>query len=91
MNTQSTSEFRQISVQETIVLLETSAEGLNEFEAKRRIGASEAPKDESLVLDPGEPLKVSQRITDTGYYYRAGENELGPFTVQDEQDPGFAR
>jgi len=50
---------------------------------------SESPKDEPLVLDPSEVLKVTQRITDVGYYYRAGDNELGPFTVQDEQDLGF--
>jgi len=33
--------------------------------------------------------KVTQRITDVGYYYRAGDIELGPFTVQDEQDLKF--
>jgi len=33
--------------------------------------------------------KVTQRITDVGYYYRAGDMELGPFTVEQEQDPKF--
>jgi len=50
---------------------------------------SDTPKDEPVVLDPNEPLKIAQRITDVGYYYRAGQRELGPFAVQDEQDPGF--
>ena len=30
-----------------------------------------------------------QRVTDVGYYYRAGEVELGPFTVADEDDSKF--
>jgi hypothetical protein len=47
------------------------------------------PNDEPVVLDPSEPLKIVQRITDVGYYYRAGQRELGPFAVQDEQDPSF--
>lgn len=33
--------------------------------------------------------RVVQHITDVGYYYRAGDLELGPFTVQDEEDPKF--
>jgi hypothetical protein len=33
--------------------------------------------------------KVVQRITDIGCYYRAGNLELGPFTVKDEEDPQF--
>lgn len=33
--------------------------------------------------------KVTQRITDVGYYYRAGDLELGPFTVRDEEDLKF--
>jgi len=33
--------------------------------------------------------KVTQRITDVGYYYRAGDMELGPFTVEQEQDPNL--
>jgi len=33
--------------------------------------------------------KVTQRITDVGYYYRAGDVELGPFTVEQEQDPNL--
>lgn len=33
--------------------------------------------------------KAIQRITDAGYYYRAGDVELGPFTFQDEQAPKF--
>jgi len=31
--------------------------------------------------------KVTQRITDVGYYYRAGDLELGPYTAQDKEDP----
>jgi hypothetical protein len=33
--------------------------------------------------------KVAQRITDAGFYYceRSGGEELGPFTVEDEEDP----
>jgi hypothetical protein len=50
---------------------------------------SETAKDEPVALDPSEPLKIAQRITDVGYYYRAGQREVGPFTVQDEQDPDF--
>ncbi len=33
--------------------------------------------------------RVTQRITDVGYYYRVGDKELGPYTVEDEQDPRF--
>jgi len=55
-----------------------------------QVGLQEAPvKDPPLKLDPTEQLKVTQRITEMGYYYRAGERDLGPFTVQDEQDPEF--
>jgi hypothetical protein len=53
-------------------------------------GLQEAPvKDPPLELDPTEQLKASQRITEMGYYYRAGERDLGPFTVQDEEDSEF--
>jgi H+-transporting ATPase len=37
MKTQSTPEFKEISVQETLTLLETSTDGLSESEAERRI------------------------------------------------------
>ena len=35
------------------------------------------------------PPKVAQRITDAGFYYRLreGGEEIGPFTVEDEEDP----
>jgi hypothetical protein len=35
------------------------------------------------------PPKVAQRITDAGFYYRlrSGGEELGPFTVEDEENP----
>jgi hypothetical protein len=39
-------------------------------------------------LDSTAP-RVVQRITDAGYYYRAGDIELGPFTFQEEQDSQF--
>lgn len=32
---------------------------------------------------------VIQRITNIGYYYRYGQKELGPFNLDDEQDPTF--
>jgi len=33
--------------------------------------------------------KVKQRITATGYYYRCGEVELGPYLLEDEQAHDF--
>jgi len=39
--------------------------------------------------DTSNPPKVSCRITAAGYYYRQGETELGPFTLQDHYDPKF--
>jgi hypothetical protein len=36
-----------------------------------------------------ETPPVTQRITDIGYYYSTATQELGPFSVQDEQDPKF--
>jgi hypothetical protein len=35
------------------------------------------------------PPKVAQRITEAGFYYRlrSGGEEIGPFTVENEQDP----
>ncbi len=37
---------------------------------------------------PGQD-RVIQRINDLGYWYRVGEVELGPFTVDQEEDPKF--
>jgi hypothetical protein len=42
----------------------------------------------SSKLEPSTP-RVVQRITEAGYYYRAGDIELGPSTFEDEQDPKF--
>ncbi len=37
---------------------------------------------------PGQD-RVIQRISDVGYWYRIGDVELGPFTVDQEEDPKF--
>jgi len=47
------------------------------------------PYPEDLSESKSSISQVTQRITDMGYYYRSGEMELGPFTVQDEEDPKF--
>ena len=41
------------------------------------------------VTENMTPPKVAQRITDVGFYYhlRSGGEELGPFTVEDEENP----
>lgn len=36
-----------------------------------------------------EALRVRQRITDMGFYYKAMVEELGPFTVEDESAVEF--
>ena len=46
-------------------------------------------KDAAPCVDPNWQVRVTQRVTEVGYYYRAGEKELGPFSVQDEQPPDF--
>src|SRR5208282_5383795 len=33
--------------------------------------------------------KVVQKITAAGYYYKSGTRDLGPFTVEQEQNPNF--
>ena len=35
------------------------------------------------------PPRVTQRITDAGYYYQLGGREFGLFTANDERDPAF--
>lgn len=42
----------------------------------------------SPASDEATP-RVVQRITDEGYYYQAGDKELGPFTIKDEQGLDF--
>lgn len=36
------------------------------------------------------PCNVTQRITEAGYWYKAGSVEFGPFSYENEQDPQFA-
>jgi hypothetical protein len=61
----------------------------HQIEELPNVPPSETAEDDPLILDPTEPVKVTQRITDIGYYYRAGDMEVGPFTVEDEQDQGL--
>lgn len=47
-------------------------------------------KDQVEIDDVSQTsICLTERITDVGYYYRTGDKELGPFTVQDEEDPSF--
>ena len=50
-----------------------------------------APIGNNPAGDISQPGKVVQRITDAGYYYRLreGGEEIGPFTVEDEEDPAL--
>jgi hypothetical protein len=36
-------------------------------------------------------LQLSRRTSAEGYWYRLGERELGPFSVQDERKPDFEK
>ena len=55
MNPRSTNEYKEVSVEETIRLLETSQDGLTESEAQKRIGRfgrnEVAEKERNPVLD----------------------------------------
>ncbi len=39
--------------------------------------------------DAPDSTRLVCRITAAGYYYRVGETELGPFTLQERYDPNF--
>jgi len=51
-------------------------------------GASGAPSNRQTGQGCNTPT-LDCRITAAGYYYRVGETELGPFTLQDRDDSGF--
>jgi hypothetical protein len=50
-----------------------------------------APTGNNPAADISEAGKVIQRISDSGFYYRLrnGGEEIGPFTVEDEENPGL--
>jgi hypothetical protein len=52
---------------------------------------NDAQPNEIKNSSPGDDTtpRVVQRVTDVGYWYRAGDLELGPFTVEQEQDPNL--
>ena len=41
-----------------------------------------------MTLTISEP-RVVERVSELGYWYKTSDKELGPFTVQDEENPSF--
>jgi hypothetical protein len=61
----------------------------HEIELFPEISPEPETKRESAEESTGSPPRVVLRITDVGCYYRTGQTELGPYTVEDEEDPNF--
>ena len=61
----------------------------DEIELIPEASSSGEPEPENSSNRESQTSRVTQRVTDVGYYYRVGDKELGPYRVEDEQGLKF--